>query len=793
MVEQRSSKPFVWVRFLLSLYMLNLFKRKKHKQSFLQPKRWKKKNYKNYRKLEIRHRFNKVVRRIKRTLPLRGTQFRITRSPLYKSNLVRLRSKAFGYGKLKYKSYLQTSYRVTNYLSTQGSVKQIFFFRFNRLQLNSTHRLSVISFNKTQTLKKLLDSLRTNAHWSRGSSFSPSSLDSVLSSLYYSTKDLINPTVSWHNRSLGRTPLLLPLLNINFTEYFKVPVSTEDGKNKIVWSITDNMNNFNSLSTYVNFFHTLRRLSTLDKMSQRRKFSFSTASRIHYDYVLSEDIHRGSFAKRTLFKESQNKDLRSPLKLKRSEFTTRTQQPKTRGTFRYLVKGLRDIKKFNTKPRTKIFKRRRWSLIQLRRSLRSQVRFTKKRIFYLTKKLSRKIRKTGRKLKWKKRFIIRALNVKRKLRRFFNNSPKQLIHSFKSKLKVNQGRLVVKGSKHLEKKFGKIMMNISSDVRLTPTFLTDNNYLSRFTINNSNDSPFASVRFVSPANKFFIDPSTAPSHFLTRQGFSSSPRLNLSTLKVLMIHPLIENPYNSTPATTTRSSLHTNFQSWLIKFQNYAETTLFSHHNKSVRLSNLWSLGRSDFLIRKKLARAAAPTLFRPRLANWYYVTLVRFLEASMGRKVALTFGPFVEDSLSFQEKAKCVIWANRLRGFQRMLGKRIFLVESTRIILASLKLKDPTLLSNWIRAMLKRMSFWKYRLIFRYLDFLIRHFIKTYFAHIAVRGFKLQLKGKISVAGNARTRTLFYRVGDTSHAKIDNKVAYHLSLVNSFTGVMGLKVWIFY
>ena len=86
-------------------------------------------------------------------------------------------------------------------------------------------------------------------------------------------------------------------------------------------------------------------------------------------------------------------------------------------------------------------------------------------------------------------------------------------------------------------------------------------------------------------------------------------------------------------------------------------------------------------------------------------------------------------------------------------------------------------------------MSFWKYRLIFRYLDFLIRHFIKTYFAHIAVRGFKLQLKGKISVAGNARTRTLFYRVGDTSHAKIDNKVAYHLSLVNSFTGVMGLKV----
>ena len=90
-------------------------------------------------------------------------------------------------------------------------------------------------------------------------------------------------------------------------------------------------------------------------------------------------------------------------------------------------------------------------------------------------------------------------------------------------------------------------------------------------------------------------------------------------------------------------------------------------------------------------------------------------------------------------------------------------------------------------------MSFWKYRLLFRYLDFLVRHVIRFYFPEIGVKGFKLQLKGKISVAGNARTRTLFKRVGTTSHAKMNNRVAYHLSLVNTFTGVMGLKVWIFY
>jgi len=48
-------------------------------------------------------------------------------------------------------------------------------------------------------------------------------------------------------------------------------------------------------------------------------------------------------------------------------------------------------------------------------------------------------------------------------------------------------------------------------------------------------------------------------------------------------------------------------------------------------------------------------------------------------------------------------------------------------------------------------------------------------------------------VAGNARTRTLFYCVGDTSHSKMDNKVAYDLSYVGTFTGVLGFKLWFFY
>jgi len=50
-------------------------------------------------------------------------------------------------------------------------------------------------------------------------------------------------------------------------------------------------------------------------------------------------------------------------------------------------------------------------------------------------------------------------------------------------------------------------------------------------------------------------------------------------------------------------------------------------------------------------------------------------------------------------------------------------------------------------------------------------------------------LKGKISVAGNARTRTLLYRIGETSHSKVNNRVLSDFTTINSFTGVMGFKI----
>jgi ribosomal protein S3 len=63
----------------------------------------------------------------------------------------------------------------------------------------------------------------------------------------------------------------------------------------------------------------------------------------------------------------------------------------------------------------------------------------------------------------------------------------------------------------------------------------------------------------------------------------------------------------------------------------------------------------------------------------------------------------------------------------------------------------------------------------------------------VGVKGFKVKLKGKISVAGNSRKRTILYRVGQTSHASCNLRVVHHFSTIVTFTGVQGFQVWIFY
>ena len=277
---------------------------------------------------------------------------------------------------------------------------------------------------------------------------------------------------------------------------------------------------------------------------------------------------------------------------------------------------------------------------------------------------------------------------------------------------------------------------------------------------------------------------------LSTGAFSSCPLL----WKYLLTRYWDNSSAQDNPLSTlVDSSQFYKFQALALATQNQLQTYQPLDSSIQLRCSNLWATSNINYTIRKRLLRHVTSNFFTIDLSVWYYKTLIQFIENCSGRKTTLLLGPFIENSLSFEDRARCTLWNNRVTGFQRIMGSRIFVHEALAIVVMSIRLQDPTFLSNWIRGMLRRLSFWKYRLIFRYLKFVLRYVLKPNFHLLDFRGVKLRLKGKISVAGNARTRTLFMRIGDTSHSKMTNRVAYDLSYVNTFTGILGFKLWFFY
>lgn len=226
--------------------------------------------------------------------------------------------------------------------------------------------------------------------------------------------------------------------------------------------------------------------------------------------------------------------------------------------------------------------------------------------------------------------------------------------------------------------------------------------------------------------------------------------------------------------------------------QAYLKSFFYSPNNSFFK-TNILPNFTLFFTFKKKILKLFSYDKFSPSSSPFYINSLIRFFEHCSGKGVILKSNMFLNNFLSYSEKAQCFNWSLKVKIFRKMLGPRLFLAESLEILYLAFKLKDPFFLSNWLLNMMKKISFWKYRLFFRYLKYALRYFFVPIFKDLNVKGIKFRLKGKISVAGNARTRTILQRTGVTGHASFKNKVVQELSLVKSFTGVMGLKVWIFF
>jgi len=198
-------------------------------------------------------------------------------------------------------------------------------------------------------------------------------------------------------------------------------------------------------------------------------------------------------------------------------------------------------------------------------------------------------------------------------------------------------------------------------------------------------------------------------------------------------------------------------------------------------------------IVLKKILSLFSTNKIREDIIPFYYNTLVRFMEHCSGKKILIQLYPFLNQNISYDYIVRYKSWITRMKSYERRLGHKFFFEEALHIMHLSFTLRDVLLFSSWLKAMILRISFWKTRTIFRFLRYLFLIYFVHIFPELQIKGLKIRLKGKISAAGNSRKRTILYRVGQTSHSELNLRVSHSKQTINTFTGVMGFQVWLFY
>jgi hypothetical protein len=296
----------------------------------------------------------------------------------------------------------------------------------------------------------------------------------------------------------------------------------------------------------------------------------------------------------------------------------------------------------------------------------------------------------------------------------------------------------------------------------------DRRLLEGYTSTNQNDYPYTAQLNVSAA---------------CRLGIHSLPT-NLTHNQVFWLLMLDPFTLKNILFTSNTSTIHRTLALLLSK-------NVYGSH--SVFLTNLVPHNSFRMHFSKKVLNSFANRLFREDIIPYYQNTLIRFIEYCTGRKVLFQFYPFVNQHIDKSYMVRYKRWLPRMNFYERRLGHKFFLEESLHIMHISFILRDPKVIASWLKAIILRISFWKTRSIFRFLKYLFHNYFTYVFEDIRIKGLKIRLKGKISSAGNSRKRTILYRVGRTSHSEVNLRVVKDFSLINTFTGVMGFQVYLFY
>lgn len=106
-----------------------------------------------------------------------------------------------------------------------------------------------------------------------------------------------------------------------------------------------------------------------------------------------------------------------------------------------------------------------------------------------------------------------------------------------------------------------------------------------------------------------------------------------------------------------------------------------------------------------------------------------------------------------------------------------------------AVSLRDPVLLIAWLQNRIRKITLFQHQRFFRTLANTLHGATFGPTPRYSLAGVRLQVTGKISVTGNAMSRTYMLRAGAQSNSSLRLRLAQGFTLVRTRTGCLG--VWL--
>ena len=176
---------------------------------------------------------------------------------------------------------------------------------------------------------------------------------------------------------------------------------------------------------------------------------------------------------------------------------------------------------------------------------------------------------------------------------------------------------------------------------------------------------------------------------------------------------------------------------------------------------------------------------------NFFYIFLVNFAEKLLKSRVCFSLK---NASLLINKFTIFIPWISGRASYKfKKFNRFFFFEEFLEVLCVSFFKKDIKFFEAWFVRFFIKIHFKLHKSFLFLFNKFLAEFFYIFKSFFFIKGFKLDVRGKVSVAGNSKKRHFLIKYGEISFSKKSSRLSYTQSIVPTSTGVLGVELLLVY